>query len=344
MDNQYDTQFFQNPQQPKPTYVYIPYGFTPETFEERRKVIKIANIIGIALLIALAVGDLAVPLLRSVFTIFDLWNSTAIAFIADPAFNQLFNAIFSVLTFTLPFILVFKLSKRRISSLIRFKIPKREDIIPYTLIGVGFCAAANIAVSYFGSIFSLFGINYDVDFGESPEGFFGFMLTFIATAVIPPLVEEFAFRGIILGSLRKISDPLAIFISSVLFGLMHGNFQQMPFAFMVGLCLGFVTVKTNSIWLAVAIHAANNTVSVVFDYLVFGSDEIKSVIYLAYLSFAIILGIFGVYILGNRKGSFKIKAKETSAKTGQIIKWFLTSPAIMIFIAICIVDSFQYFV
>ena len=46
----YTTQNF-NPQQEKPTYVtYIPYGFTPKTYEERMKIKKLGNVIGISLL------------------------------------------------------------------------------------------------------------------------------------------------------------------------------------------------------------------------------------------------------------------------------------------------------
>ena len=48
---------------------------------------------------------------------------------------------------------------------------------------------------------------------------------------------------------------------------MHGNFEQMPFAFLVGLALGFIVVKTNSLLLAMAVHATNNFVSVIFDFM-----------------------------------------------------------------------------
>ena len=341
--NDYNTQNV-NPQQQKPTYVtYIPYGFTPETFEERKNVRKNANAIGISLLIVLAISEIAVYVLRFILTVLGLWNTKTIAFISDPAFNQIFNAVFSVIMFTLPFIIVFKTQNVRISGLIKFKKPKISKFVPFGLIGVGFCSIANITVAYMGNIFSQFGIEYNVDYGEKPEGIFGFMLTFIAVAIIPPLVEEFACRGIILGSLRKYSDSFAVISSSIIFGILHGNFQQMPFAFLVGLILGYVTVKTKSIWTAVAIHCINNAVSVIFDYAFIGNDMAKNIFYVIYLIVSILVGIFGIYLLRNKADAYTLPQKETKATKGQIYKWFFTSPTIIIFIVICFIKSLSFF-
>lgn len=341
----FDTQNF-NPQEPKPTYVtYIPYGFTAETFEERKNIRKIANTIGAALLILLAISEIAVYILRFALTVFNLWNTKTISFIADPAFTQVFNAVFSVIMFTIPFIIVFKTQNYRISGLIKFKKPKLYDILPYGLLGIGFCSVANLTVSYMGNIFSLFGIEYNVDYGDKPEGLFGFMLTFISIAIVPPLVEEFACRGIILGSLRKYSDAFAVLTSAIVFGILHGNFQQMPFAFLVGLILGYATVKTKSIWTAVAIHAFNNAVSVFFDYAFIGSpQEVKNISYVVYLIISILVGLVGIYLLKDRNKEYKLPKKETSATKGQIYKWFFTSPTIIIFIVVCVLKSFTFFV
>ena len=341
----YNTQNF-NPQPEKPTYVtYIPYGFTPETFEERKNVRKTANTIGAALLILLAISELAVYVLRSILTILNLWNTKTIAFLSDPGFTQVFNAVFSVIMFTIPFIIVFKVQNIRISGLIKFKKPKLNDIIPYGLLGVGLCSVANLTVSYMGSVFSNFGIDYKVDYGDKPEGLFGFMLTAIAIAIVPPLVEEFACRGLILGSLRKYSDSFAVLTSAIIFGTLHGNFQQMPFAFLVGLILGYATIKTKSIWTAVAIHAFNNAVSVIFDYAFIGQPTVaKNVCFVIYLIISILIGFVGIYLLKDRKNAFTLKNKKTAASKGQIYKWFFTSPTIVIFIVVCVLKSLQFFV
>lgn len=343
-DFEINSQTFEN-YQPQTTYVtYIPYGLTPETYEERKSIRKIANIIGGALLIMSAISGTFVLLLRVILKTLGLWGINEFNFVSEPAFLQFLQVILSTIMFTLPFLLLFSASGFSASRLVKFKRPKKEDILPFFLLGISFCAFANISVSIIANIFASLGINYQVDFGEKPQGILGFMLTFIATAIVPALVEEFACRGLVLGALRKYGDGFAVLCSSILFGVMHGNFQQMPFAFLVGLVLGYITVKTNTIWIAVAVHCFNNAVSVIFEYTTQGmSDLAQNVIFTIYLSVCLLLGIIGVYLLKNREGAYKIKKAKIKSEQKQIYKWFFTSPTIIIFAVLSFIEALAFF-
>lgn len=346
MDNNFDYNNQINPNsQPQPQYVtYIPYGFTPETYEEKRAVKKIANIIGGALLIMSAVPEFIVAGLKFLLSILGLWGVKELEFFYSGAFNQYLNAILSILMFTIPFILLFKVNGYRISSLVKFKKPKKSDVLPYFFLGLGVCYFSNFAVSVAGGIFESFGFDYDVSGVENPSGVLGFMLTFISIAVVPPLVEEFACRGFILSSLRKYGDSVAILVSALLFGIMHGNFEQIPFAFIVGLVLGFITVKTNSIWVAVAVHAANNGISVVLDYIITATnEEIANVFAVIFLTACVLFIFVGMLLLKNKKNAYKVKKCKAKSSQKQIFKWFFTAPTIIIFIVISLLKSLQYF-
>lgn len=74
-----------------------------------------------------------------------------------------------------------------------------------------------------------------------------------------PFAEEILFRGLILRSLQKYGKQTAIFISALLFGLFHGNVVQIPYAFLVGLLLAYVTVEYSITW-AIVLHVFNNFV------------------------------------------------------------------------------------
>jgi len=252
--------------------------------------------------------------------------------------------IFSSVVFTVPFILIYKAFKFRISDLIDFKIPKKDNLIYIILLGSAFCSFANIAVSYAGAIFSSFGVEYDVDFGDNPRGILGFILTFISTAIIPALVEEFAFRGIVLGSLKKFGEGFAVLVSSVLFGAMHGNFQQIPFAFIVGLALAFITVKSGSLWLACLVHSINNSISVFVEYLLDNlPNETQNLVYNVYLALALLAGVIGFLILSAReKGAFKLEKAETKLSETQKYKSFFSSAWIIIFIIVCLAQSLMF--
>ena len=339
-------QIVNEPQPVQPTYVtYVPYGLTPETYEERKGVKKIANVIGGSLLIMTALSTTIVLTLRLLLSFIGMWGQNEFDLFTYPAFLQYLQTILSILMFTVPFIFLYRISGFRISSLVKFKKPKKKDILPYFLLGSGVCFFANFSVSMAGSIFESFGFNYEVSQTESPDGILGFMLTFIAIAVVPPLVEEFACRGLILGSLKKYGNGFAIVCSAILFGIMHGNFRQIPFAFLAGLVLGFIAVKTNTIWISVAVHAFNNAVSVIIDYLLMSyNNEIVNVFAVIILSVFMFFGVLGVCLLNKDENAFSLKRAKIKSKTSQVAKWFFTAPTIIIFIVISILESLMFFV
>lgn len=326
-----------------PTYVtYVPYGYTPKTYEEKNGIKKYAVLIGVSLLLLMGITFFWGVLYYFIMSAMGISTARANIIISDPAAMQVMQILLSSLMFTVPFILVFKTNNQRISDLVPLKKPLGNKTAIF-FIGLSVCAFANIANSFCGQLFGSLGIDYNVDFGDNPRGFFGFLLSLIATAVVPPLVEEFACRGIILGSLRRFGDGFAVLVSAILFGLMHGNFDQMPFAFMVGLALGFIVVKTDSLWIAVAVHAANNFISVAFEYLLAGlSQNAQNLIYSLYLMAALILGVIGAVLLSD-KDSFNFKKSDTESSLKQKIKWFFTSPVIIIFAILCVLESLLYF-
>ncbi len=329
---------------PKSYVTFIPYGYTPKTYEERRGLKKAAVTIGISLLLLLGISIFWATAYFFIMGRLGFTYERALAIVSDPAVMQLVQVVLSVFMFTVPFIIVYKINSLRISDLVPLGKPKKGNRLAMFFIGLSFCAFANIASSYAGYFFQSFGIDYNVDYGENPGGIFGFLLAFLSTSVVPGLIEEFACRGLIMGLLRKYGDGFAVLASAILFGLLHGNFDQMPFAFMVGLVLGFIVVQTNSLWIAVAVHAANNFVSVAFTYLLGGlSAEIQNLVYSLYLMAALTLGIAAAAVTSRGTEIFKFRESGVESAFSQRCKWFFTSPVIIIFIVVCILESLIYF-
>ncbi len=83
-------------------------------------------------------------------------------------------------------------------------------------------------------------------------------------AIVGPVFEEFIFREGVEGNmLRGGCKPwTAIIVSAVVFGIIHMNPAQIPFAFLVGLLLGVIYYKTGNIVLTTIIHIINNSVAV----------------------------------------------------------------------------------
>ena len=272
-------------------------GFAPEIppeyiarIRETKELRKNANIAGISLYLISVVSFLMIFLLKigaavtgSSEILDDLLN--------EPAIMQVYQIIFSVSVFTLPFIICYKIGGYKIGEFISFKRADRNTELALFFGGGVFCLFANIAAAYVDSIFTSFGIDYSIGETDIPKGIFGFLLYTLSTAIVPAVLEEFALRGIVLGTLRKFGDTFALITSSLCFGIMHGNFEQIPFAFMAGLILGFVTIKTGSLRVAVFIHFFNNFISVAFSYMRGISETQQNLIYVMLLAVFLVLAL-----------------------------------------------------
>ena len=88
---------------------------------------------------------------------------------------------------------------------------------------------------------------------------------YFVVGLLAPLAEEMVFRGAVLRSLLQWkSNPwIGIVVSALLFAMIHMNPAQMPHAFLIGLLLGWMYWRTDSIVPGVVYHWVNNTVAYV---------------------------------------------------------------------------------
>lgn len=86
--------------------------------------------------------------------------------------------------------------------------------------------------------------------------------TILSLVVFAPVFEELICRGLVLGSLRaRYGVTIAWIVSSLFFGVLHGQPVQVINGFVVGLVLGYVYIATDSLWATMILHALNNAVA-----------------------------------------------------------------------------------
>lgn len=87
-------------------------------------------------------------------------------------------------------------------------------------------------------------------------------------ALLPALVEEITFRGVLLNSFHRDSNPWpAILFSAVCFGCMHMNLNQMAYALVLGIIMGIILEASGSILSTMLVHFIFNGTSVSLLYL-----------------------------------------------------------------------------
>ncbi len=178
--------------------------------------------------------------------------------------------------------------------------PPKNYILFLCSLGVGFMAImlSNMLTSMFVVSMNHHGITFDSASVDVPTSASGYFWIIIADALVPALCEEYALRGVVMGSLRKYGDSAAIGFSSLLFALMHGNMTQAPFAFLLGLVIGRLVIATNSMWTGIIIHFLNNLFAVIMTIVSKnGSDMTTAVITIIAVTVALAMGLISVFIL-----------------------------------------------
>ncbi len=124
------------------------------------------------------------------------------------------------------------------------------------------CVGSQLVSSVWISLLELFVNHFGLSVMEDLESVSGASDTvsmFLYSSLLAPIAEEILFRGYVLRTLQPFGKRFAIFCSAFLFGIFHGNLLQTPYAFLVGLVLGYVTVEYSIVW-AMALHMVNNLV------------------------------------------------------------------------------------
>lgn len=200
------------------------------------------------------------------------------------------------------------------------------------LAAMGVCMGSNVVTNILVAFLESIGI-------PSPElpqmlepNTTSLVLNLFVMAVLPAILEELVFRFCVLRALRPFGDGFAVLVSAVLFGLMHGNIRQIPFALMVGLALGYLYVGTNRLWIPMLVHFMNNALSVCLEYIGFSMTENAVGWFYTYVIYGLaLLGGLAIpllFILYRRQ--LKTAPKLTRLTFGQCIGGLLKSPAFVI--------------
>ncbi|WP_212004670.1 CPBP family intramembrane glutamic endopeptidase [Chitinophaga sp. HK235] len=96
----------------------------------------------------------------------------------------------------------------------------------------------------------------------------GFIVSAIVMAVIPGIVEEFFFRGMIQLQLQHDlrNHHYAVWVTAFLFSLFHFQFYSFIPIMISGALLGYIFVWSKNIWYAIAAHITNNLIVILLHY------------------------------------------------------------------------------
>ncbi|MCI9272890.1 MAG: CPBP family intramembrane metalloprotease [Clostridiales bacterium] len=260
----------------------------------------------------------------------------------EPLAYYLMYGVCATISAILPGFLLIRISQSSIHQMLPFARVGGKKTLGYVAMGLGVCMFANLAGSMLDRNLQWIGVpSYSppTPYDGSP---LSMIMLVLCICVVPALMEEFVFRGAVLGSLRKFGDGVAVLGSAALFGLIHGNLVQIPFAFVVGLILGYLVVHTGSMLPGILLHFANNLFSCL---LVMASEGLQPEAYniLAYASMLLLLALGAVgllYLCKRDPGLFTVSKTESSLRFSRRLGILAGSPAVIAFIVVVAIMSF----
>lgn len=136
---------------------------------------------------------------------------------------------------------------------------------------------------------------------------------FLSACICAPIIEEVVMRGIMLnGFLNRFNPSFSIFLSSLIFAIVHLNVPQGINAFILGCIIGYVFYKTKSLYLCMFCHFVNNTLAILMP--IFDSSSFMSFFIINVISLIICIPII-ILIKRNLTLEYKQCLEDTDITT-----------------------------
>ncbi|HHW57562.1 MAG TPA: CPBP family intramembrane metalloprotease [Clostridia bacterium] len=132
------------------------------------------------------------------------------------------------------------------------------------------------------------------------------LLQILIFGLVAACCEEIFMRGLIMRSFEMRGSIKSIFITAILFAMLHLNVQNFLSILFLGSLLGYVVYRTDSIFAGMIVHFTNNTVSAILSYFIaqqnlgkVASFQQISIPFTAVIGYGIIATFFAIilYIL-----------------------------------------------
>lgn len=268
------------------------------------------------------------------FTPIILWSVIVILFspligliTASAASKYTLNmAINAICSYVLPSAIVYGIYKGNIKSAKKPNYGFKPWHTVLFLFAMLFCGSmASLAVKFISEAMnSVFGTGLIEDALQAVEPASAYETAVFAVfvAVLAPIGEEILFRRLLLRAIQPYGDRLAVIITAALFAIYHGNLDQAPYAFVVGLFLGIAAVRSGSTIVPIILHLLNNTLITLGQYgeTLFGKNFFGSISTYLLNDFTIlILGLCALILL-IIIGGLKLEKAESKGAYSAVIK------------------------
>ncbi|MCM1330871.1 MAG: CPBP family intramembrane metalloprotease [Ruminococcus sp.] len=191
----------------------------------------------------------------------EAFRKGAIAFSSNELLSTVYSCLVPIISETAAILTGLKILKYRpdFKSLATREGYGGGTVAKLVTLCIGLQTGAALLTSLITAILENFGLTGRTVDLSATTSFGANLFMFFYACLLGPVLEELLYRGILLQSMRKYNERFAIFLSAVIFGLMHENYQQFILGFLLGIPLAVVTIKYNSLIPSIITHILVNT-------------------------------------------------------------------------------------
>ena len=164
-------------------------------------------------------------------------------------------------------------------------------------------------------------IGYDISAATSiiPSTPGELVATLILVALLPAVAEEYIFRGCIARSFARKGYVFAVFMSALLFAIMHGSPLQLVHQFLIGVVCAVLFFATRSLWPPIILHFLNNAIALVLGYVqnrgsAFAVTEVWQYVVMCVVGVAATIGLLIAVIYLCKARAAKVDPESGEAK------------------------------
>lgn len=174
-----------------------------------------------------------------------------------------------------------------------------------------------------GGVVSSIGITFNTELMSNPIYLFTFLL-------LTPLLEEYAFRGVLLNCLSRYGKYFAVIATSIVYAFAHGSFIEMLPSFMMSIVLCKISLKYKSIRPTIVIHILFNCLLAILGTMPESMTLYEEIIIGVFL----LLALF--FLFSRRYHIIHVKKSNTNNKIGLL---FLSTPTVALALVIFVANS-----
>ena len=297
---------------------------------ERANIRRFYNLGGGILLLHLVATNVIATILYTIFplvlsgvdrhlngTLPDNYDSIVSSYISNSSLSMALNTFVFLLGNTGLFLLGCRWAKIPIGSLVQTKKLTVPTMLRYMGLGLFLQLASALLATFVDDLLVKGGYGtYTPDFSLSGSKL-QLAAMILSTCLVAPITEELLYRGFFLKVMSRVSQRFGIFMSALFFSLAHENIAQGILTFLVGILLGYIATKHDSIIPCIVVHFTINSYSMLTSLLNEFDQELANV-FSGLTAIIILVGGAVLIVYNHNKKRLPNKTPRQSLRCGRI--------------------------